>query len=47
MKIPSSCLKQLPISLAREFILKFQLILITSKERALSMLSVCLMMTVK
>ncbi|CAN7078092.1 unnamed protein product [Brassica oleracea var. botrytis] len=47
MKIPTSYQKQLATSLARECFLKFQLILITSEERALSILFVVLMMIVK
>ena len=47
MKIPSSYLKQLATFLARESFLRFQLMLITSKERALSMSFDWLLMTVK
>ena len=47
MKMKTSYQKQLAISLVRESFLRFQLMLITSNERALSMLFDWLLMTVK
>ncbi|CDY48327.1 BnaA09g26940D [Brassica napus] len=47
MKMKTSYQKQLAISLVRESFLRFQLMLITSKERALSVWFDWLLMTVK